>query len=452
MRSGDEKSDDKIPVTVLTGFLGSGKTTLLNRILSENHGQRIAVIENEFGEIGIDQDLVINADEEIFEMNNGCICCTVRGDLIRVLGNLKKRRDKFDRVLVETTGLADPGPVAQTFFMDEDIQSDFKLDGIVTLVDAKHLALHLDEANEAKEQVAFADVLVINKLDLVSESETELLEQRLRGMNAIARVLHARMANVPVADVLDVGGFDLDRALEHKPTFLEPEYPFEWGGVFDIPAGARLALEPGPDPEMSLVLLPLADASEAALRVAAERAFRTFALDGVKLAPDEALRPGDVHQVLVLDRRDRMSYSLAGHQGRHAIFTQHLPEEFNLTIDDAGGDGLTAMAQRRFAAAHSHDATVTSVGIESDRALDPKKFQTWISKLLREQGADIFRMKGIVALAGDDRRFVFQGVHMLMDGGPDRPWGQEPRKSQLVLIGRKLDRVALNLGFEACLA
>jgi G3E family GTPase len=179
---------NKIPVTVLTGFLGSGKTTLLNRILTEQHGKRIAVIENEFGEIGIDQALVINADEEVFEMNNGCICCTVRGDLIRILGNLMKRRDKFDHILVETTGMADPGPVAQTFFVDEDMSELFRLDGIVTLVDAKHFQLHVDDSAECRQQVAFADVLVLNKSDLVPGEELDALERRVRGMNAMAQV------------------------------------------------------------------------------------------------------------------------------------------------------------------------------------------------------------------------------------------------------------------------
>ena len=156
-------ANSTVPVTVLTGFLGSGKTTLLNRILSENHGKRIAVIENEFGEIGVDNDLVIGAEEEIFEMNNGCICCTVRGDLIRILGNLMKRRDKFDHIMIETTGMADPGPVAQTFFMDDEMREALNLDGVVTLVDAKHVLLHIDESDEVKEQIAFADVILLNK-------------------------------------------------------------------------------------------------------------------------------------------------------------------------------------------------------------------------------------------------------------------------------------------------
>ena len=212
--------DTRVPVTVLTGFLGSGKTTLLNRILTEEHGRRIAVIENEFGEVGIDQALVINADEEVFEMNNGCICCTVRGDLIRILGNLLKRRDRFDRILVETTGMADPGPVAQTFFVDEDVQGRFRLDGIVTIVDAQHLALHVDESKECKEQIAFADVLVLNKCDLVAEEQLAQLEGILHALNPRARVVRASFGHVPLDAVFDTGRFDMEEA-QRSPGWLK---------------------------------------------------------------------------------------------------------------------------------------------------------------------------------------------------------------------------------------
>src|SRR5579859_224958 len=214
---------NRIPVTVLTGFLGSGKTTLLNRILTENHGQRIAVIENEFGEIGVDQDLVINAEEEIFEMNNGCVCCTVRGDLIRILGNLMKRRDRFDYILIETTGLADPGPVAQTFFVDEEMHDKLELDGIVTVVDAKHIWLHLDDSEEAQEQIAFADVLLLNKIDLVPPADLDRLEARVRAMNATVRVHRTGSALIDLDRILRIGGFDLSRALQLEPKFLEPD-------------------------------------------------------------------------------------------------------------------------------------------------------------------------------------------------------------------------------------
>ena len=202
-----------IPVTVLTGFLGSGKTTLLNRILSENHGKRIAVIENEFGEVGVDHELVIGAEEEIFETSNGCICCTVRGDLIRVLGQLRKRRDRFDYVLIETTGLADPGPVAQTFFVDEDLKEEYALDAIVTLVDAHHIARPAAQLEGGGEQVAFADVLLLNKTDLVAPEALARVERECAAINATAPIVRTQNAELPLDAVLDLGAFDLDRAL-----------------------------------------------------------------------------------------------------------------------------------------------------------------------------------------------------------------------------------------------
>ena len=323
--------DTRVPVTVVTGFLGSGKTTLVNYILSENHGKRIAVIENEFGEIGIDDALVIDAEEEIFEMNNGCICCTVRGDLIRILGTLMKRRDKFDYILVETTGLADPAPVAQTFFVDEEIRTQLRLDAIVTVVDAKHLAIHLFEEkeegieNEALEQLAFADRVLINKVDLVNEEELLLVEKQIRSINAGASLVRTQMSKVDLDWVLNARAFELSRVLEVDPQFLEE--------------------------------------SE-----------------------------------------------------------------------------------------HMHDQSITSVGIEVDGPVDLEKINDWLGWLLREKGTEIFRMKGILNINGSENRFVFQGVHMLFDGQPDRAWRtDETRVNKMIFIGRNLDRDDLNSRFRACL-
>ena len=350
----EQVSSEKVPVTVLTGYLGAGKTTLLNRILSEPHGKKYAVIVNEFGEIGIDNDLVVGADEEVFEMNNGCICCTVRGDLVRILDGLMRRKGKFDAVIVETTGLADPAPVAQTFFVDENVGRKTRLDAVVTVADAKWLSDRLKDAPEAKNQIAFADVILINKTDLVSSEELHVLEARIRGINPYAKVHRTERAQIPLGEVLGRNAFDLDRILDIEPAFLDGE---------------------GPDHD-----------------------------------------------------HDHGHHDHDHHHGDH---------------HDRHGKSLK----------HYHDEEMQSVSLDSDKPLDPDKFFPWVQDLVQKEGPNILRCKGILAFKDDDERFVFQGVHMILDGDHQRPWqAGEKRHSRIVFIGRNLPETKIRQGFESCVA
>jgi G3E family GTPase len=362
---------DKIPVTVLTGYLGAGKTTLLNRILTEQHGKRYAVIVNEFGEIGIDNDLVVGADEEIFEMNNGCICCTVRGDLIRIIEGLMRRRGKFDAIIVETTGLADPAPVAQTFFVDADVKDAARLDAVVTLADAKWLLERLKDAPEAKNQIAFADVIVLNKTDLVSPAELDEVEARIRGINPYASLHRAVKANVPLEAVLGRNAFDLERILEIEPNFLAVE-------AHDHHDHAHDHHEHGPD-----------------------------------CAPD------------------------CGHD--HHDHDEHGHDHHDGHAHQEHGHGLKAY----------HDEDMQSISIRLEGEVDPERFVPWLNELVQRDGADILRCKGIVAFKNEPRRFVFQGVHMILDGDLQREWrADEPRNSRLVFIGRKLEDHKIRESFD----
>ena len=450
----DPASTPRVPVTVLTGFLGSGKTTLLNRILTGQHGKRIAVIENEFGEVGIDNELVVQADEEIFEMNNGCICCTVRGDLIRILGNLMKRKNRFDYILIETTGLADPAPVAQTFFVDDDMKESFGLDAIVTLVDAKHVWEHLDSSPECQEQIAFADVILLNKIDLVSSADLDQLETRVHAINRTAKIHRTRDAELDLDHLLNVRAFDLDAKLELDADFLKEESPFEWGGVYHLEAGEyRFRFEPGADAEMDFVLLPLSGDQDDAFAAARQEATLLFSGDARQCADGGQVTPGQELQSFVFSRQggDYMLTILA--TGFYAFFTQHVPDEFAMKLSRASnGAAVEPVRGEAFAPGHTHDASVTSVGIVEDRPADPRKLNAWMSTLLRFKGTDIFRMKGILHMEGSEQRYVFQGVHMLFDGKQDRPWKPgETRRNQLIFIGRNLDRTQLEEGFRACL-
>lgn len=437
----------KIPVTILTGFLGSGKTTLLNRILRENHGKKIAVIENEFGEVGVDNELVIGADEEIFEMNNGCICCSVRGDLIRILTRLTKRKDILDMILIETTGIANPAPVAQTFWVDSDLKEQFSLDAIITMVDAKHVHLHINDSSECKEQIAFADIVILNKLDLIKEEEeSKNIQSTIRSINAMCEIYSTTNAEIDLGKILNIHAFNLDKKIALNPQFADEEFPFEAIIKYQLLKGKyTLYFEEGPDPSIDVYITPFKN-----IEIQKHEATVAFSEDSKILKNNNVLQINKLLQLEVAN--PSQSFEFQCEEGTYLFFSQHGPDEFNMQLKERNST-ISPKEIIEIEHSHSHDDEVFSVGIESTAPLNLEKFNLWIGHLLQTYGQNIFRSKGILYFTDFEERIVFQGVHMLFDAKPDRIWKKnEIKRNQLVFIGKKLDRQMLNDGFKNCMA
>lgn len=405
---------EKTPVTIVTGFLGAGKTTLVNYILKEQTQWKICVVENEFGEVAIDGDLVeenMASREDIITMDNGCVCCSVRGDLVRTFATLVTRRKEFDAIIIETTGLADPSPIVFTFNSNALIQDNYRIDSVVCLVDAKHVNIHLDDVkpdgsiNEAEHQIAFSDRIILNKLDLVTADELEDIEERIKSMNAFAKIIKTERSRAPLDEVLGLNSFSLDSLLTVDPTMMEEEAEElkaeqehdHDGHVHDEHCGHVEGHDHGHDSSH---------------------------------VHDEHCKPDHGHEHA--DSHDH------GHEHGHGHAHEHAKNPA-----DSGHDHGHAHEHKPKKKKKIHNLSlVSSVGYSIEGNLDVPLFNTFMSNLLAEKAADLYRTKGILSFDGQgDTKFVFQGVHEQINFGPsEKSWGtDEARISKMVFIGKNLD-------------
>ena len=388
--------DEMVPVTVLTGFLGAGKTTLLKRILTEYHGKRIAVIENEFGPESIDNELLVtDQEEEIIELSNGCVCCTVRGDLMRTLNDLRVRRQagelKFERVIIETTGMANPGPVCQTFFMDDDIADYYRLDAVVTVVDAKHGMETLDTQEEAQKQIGFADRILVSKKDLVTEAEYATLRRRIVHMNPRASIEAVHFGETDLKQLIDISGFNLNTILDIDPAFLSDDHP-----------DAAHDHEHGHDHDHATCTDPTHDHHD--------------------------------HENCGHDHSGDQAHDHAHGHDNHDPATCTDPTHHHQAPKPAHSDEIGAFV------------------FKSNKAFDPERLEEFLGGVVQVYGPDLLRYKGILFMKGINRRMLFQGVHQMMGAEPGKPWlANEKKSTKMVFIGRKLPQDIFTKGLEQCL-
>ena len=385
-------------------------------------------------------------------MNNGCICCTVRGDLIRILNNLIQRREQFDYLVIETTGLAAPGPVVQTFILEDSLRDSFSVDAVVTVVDAKFIEDHINDDDKAKEQIAFADVILLNKIDLVEEAAVNQLEEWIQRLNAVASVHRTQNSTIDMDKVLNQGGFKVEKALALNPDFLDPDHSFDWIGLYHFAAGNHQWLfQPGPERFLNVALVPVFGNHEEVPESVIETADSVFSEAEDLIHANEKIEPGlTLNRLMLKDKATTFQLHIRK-AGLYALVTESLPKKYSATITHED-ECIEPITMREFIHHHHHhNHEITSVGISIPGDLKLEVLETWMQILLTAQGRDILRMKGVLSIKDRPERFIFQGIHTLIDGDFGRPWGDEKRVNNLVFIGRNLDCEFLNKGFKACL-
>eukprot|EP00197_Chlamydomonas_leiostraca_P003811 CAMPEP_0202865320 /NCGR_PEP_ID=MMETSP1391-20130828/5655_1 /ASSEMBLY_ACC=CAM_ASM_000867 /TAXON_ID=1034604 /ORGANISM="Chlamydomonas leiostraca, Strain SAG 11-49" /LENGTH=530 /DNA_ID=CAMNT_0049545149 /DNA_START=14 /DNA_END=1606 /DNA_ORIENTATION=- len=439
-KDAEKAKDTRIPVTVITGFLGAGKTTLLNNILTKNHGRRIAVIENEFGEIDIDSELVVKQEavegtrDTVMQLSNGCLCCTVRDDLIQALNRLYDRKGEFDHIVIETTGLANPAPIISSFYMDQSLPDKVRLDGVVTVVDAKHVVRHLDDkkeedvVNEAVTQIAYADRIILNKTDLVSPQDLAVLEGRLRAINKMADITRTQRAQVAVDYVLGVGGFDLENVEKELNVTLRRD-----GQIKEHDHHHHHHHEHSHD-------CAGANCSHESHKHDHDHAHASHSHDGHECSGKDCGHESHKHEH---SHDHGHGHAHASHSHDHEHAHSHDCSDPHCSHESHGhGDALH----------QHHDDKVASVSLVLEGSMDLDKINYSLGLLLETRSEDIYRMKGLLAIHGSEYRYVYQGVHTMFEGTPDRTWKDgEKRVCKMVFIGRELDREAFKDAFEHCL-
>jgi G3E family GTPase len=442
--------DSSIPVALVTGALGAGKTTLLNRVLESKSDRRIAVIQNEYGDVPVDSAVLDESAQTVVDLCDGRVCCSLRGQLIGAMQRLRRVRERLDGVLMETTGVADPTSVLQSFLLDYDIARAFKLDTVVCVVDAKHAPIAADAGSQWYRQLRCADRVVLNKCDLVEDARLSAVGAAIRRVNPHAECVAACHADIPVKEIFGDGSFDLQRLTADVPSVFEPTYPFDWAGLACLEQGEyRLRAQQGAFPQMSLCLVPVPCPTENALLVAQDAALRQFSDPPVPLADGDVIEPGPTHWRLELDNPSESVRLEMSEPGTIAVVAEHSPKDFPFVICDSEDEWAEWVATSAPRGAHRHDEAIETLTFSSKRPFDVIRLRRWLRYFLIINGHRVLRVKGAVSTADDGQRWRIDGVRTLLDAVPIARRGMDG-ESHLVVIGQELPAQLIERSLAAC--